>query len=84
MVSDRWVRLVTHPIDPAAPLRSLRSAAGIGGIPLSPTEMARARGIAPQSIYKAEQTGGRMSIETFAAFVTSLGGTLEIRVTLPR
>jgi hypothetical protein len=70
-------------LDLAAPLRSLRALAGIGGEPLSPTAMARARGIKAPSIHDAERAGAGISIATLRASVEALGGTLEIRVTLP-
>lgn len=72
-----------HPLDPAAPIRSLRTLAGIGGVPLSPTGLATARGVKAPSVHDAERAGAAISIATLRAYVETLGGTLEIRVTLP-
>lgn len=74
---------MTHPIDPASPLRSLRIAAGIGGVPLSLADLARAKGRKGPTVRDAEQAGGRISVDVLRAYVEALGGTLEIRVTLP-
>lgn len=74
---------MAHLLDPHAPLRSLRSLAGIGGVPLSPTGLATARGVKAPSVHDAERAGAGISVATLRAYVEALGGTLEIRVTLP-
>ncbi len=74
---------MTHPLDPSAPIRSLRALAGIGGVPLSPTGLAVARGVKAPSVHDAERAGSGISVATLTAYVEGLGGTLEIRVTLP-
>ena len=74
---------MSRPIDQSAPLRSLRAIAGIGGVPLSSAGLATARGIKAPSVHDAERAGAAISVATLRAYVEALGGTLEIRVTLP-
>jgi hypothetical protein len=75
---------MSHPLDIASPLQSLRALAGSAGRPLSGAALARARGVAQPTAAKAEKAGGAIAVDTLRAYVEALGGTLEIRVTLPR
>jgi hypothetical protein len=75
--------LTRHPLDPAAPLTSLRDAAGVAGVPLSGRALALARGVGQPAAWKAEQAGAAISIATLRAYVEALGGTLRIEVDLP-
>lgn len=74
---------MSHTLTLYAPLLSLRELAGVGGEPLARAHLARARGVAAPSARDAEMAGGGISVDSLRAYVESIGGMLEIRVTLP-
>jgi len=74
---------MSHPLDLAAPLRSLRVLAGVDGVPMTGKALGQTRGVAQSTAHQAEQAGDGITLRTLAAYVEGIGGELEIRVTLP-
>lgn len=61
-------------LDPAAPMASLRAAAG-----LDKASMARARGVKPPTIDGSEDAGGGVRVSTLCEAAEAVGGRIEIR-----
>ncbi len=62
-------------LDPAAPMRSLREAAGI-----TIAEMARRRGVAAPSIHDSERDADRVRVSSLLSAAEACGLEVEIRV----
>jgi transcriptional regulator with XRE-family HTH domain len=62
-------------LDPAAPMRSLREAAG-----LTQEAMAAARGVAQPNVSRAEASGDGVRLRDLAEVAAAVGLALEIRV----
>lgn len=65
----------TIPLDPNAPMASLREAAG-----LSKAEMARVRRVRPPTVNYSEDAGGGVRVETLVKAAAALG--FELRLTV--
>ena len=63
-------------LDPAAPVRSLREAAG-----LSQRDLAAARGVSQHTVLDAERAGARVQLETLAAYAEAAGYVLTLLAT---
>lgn len=74
---------MSRPLDLVAPLRSLRAIAGTNGVPMTGKSLGAARGVAQATAHQAEAGGEGITLSTLRAYVEAVGGTLEIRVTLP-
>ena len=62
-------------IDPAAPMASLRAAAGI-----TKAEMARARGVTAPTIDSSEAAGAGVRLSTLLEAVEAVGARIEIHL----
>lgn len=63
------------PLDPAAPVRSLRKLAGLSGV-----GCAEAAGMSKQALSNVEARGGAIRLATLGEIAASLGYEVEIRV----
>ncbi len=74
------VPAMSHPLDLAAPLRSLRAIAGADGVPMTGKALGQARGVAQATACQAEAGGEGITLSTLRRYAEAVGYRLVLSV----